>query len=288
VVRVFAASDDATDAVVAARLKAVLDSAQAHHLFVIVSLTDFYVTGMFPKGDAAAYTGNYNGLALLGTAWFQGGFRTRYLPWVREVVGRYAAHPAIFAWELGTSCSAAPTPRRSSRSPPEVGQQIRSLDTRHLIATGMITAAWLSMAQARRLYGLSTVDVITVHDYDAAHLFDDSWLSNELGKPMIIEEAGFDSGTGPHAFDADITWWVGGKVGARVHAVGLHDHRARQRQRRQPVRNGSAGPRRRLRRAGHGRTERRPRGSGDPGRRLVRDLGPLDLVTLVPSPRRPT
>jgi hypothetical protein len=209
VVRVFAAGSDADAATVAARLGQVLDRAEAHGLTVIVTLTDFYPTTLFPQGDEGAYA-DAGGFTILTTTWFRSGFRTHYLPWVHEVAQRYATHPAIFAWELGNEIKCDGDHAAFFGFVDETAAAIRSHDTHHLITIGMITARWLSDAEAHDLYARPSVSFLTIHDYDAAHSFTDFEVAqaSAANKPLIEEEAGFSSGDRAARTDADIRYTV--------------------------------------------------------------------------------
>lgn len=209
VVRVFAAANDADAATVAARLGAVLDRAAAHELTVLVTLTDFYPTGLFPRGDEGAFA-DIGGYTILSTAWFQTGYRASYRPFVEEIVSRYASHRAIFAWELGNEIKCDGDHAAFFAFHDDVAGRIRARDPNHLITPGMITARWLSDTEASALYARSTVDFVVVHDYEAAHTFNDFELSqaSAAGKPLIVEEAGFSGSDRAARTDADIRWNV--------------------------------------------------------------------------------
>lgn len=210
VIRVFAAANDADHGTVAARLGRVLDGAAARGMWVIAALTDFYPTGLFPRGDDGMFGLSGDGYTILSADFFRSGYRTNYLPWVREVVSRYASHPAVFAWELGNEIKCDPDHGAFFAFVDDVAGTIRSLAPRHLITIGMITARWLSDGEARDLYRRSTIDFLTLHDYNAAHLFTDfeRSVAADVGKPLILEEAGFESGDRAAAVDADIRFNV--------------------------------------------------------------------------------
>ena len=206
VVRVFAAANDADAATVAARLTPVLDAAVERGLRVVVALTDFYPTGLFPQGDEGAFSQTPDGFTVLGAPFFQGGYRDHYLPWVREVVSRHAEHPGVLAWELGNEIKCDPDHGAFFAFVDEVGGEIRARAPRHLITAGMITARWLSDDEARQLYARPVIDLLTVHDYDAAHAFTDFEVdrAREAGKPLFVEEAGFQGGDRPARTEADL------------------------------------------------------------------------------------
>jgi hypothetical protein len=206
VIRVFGAANDADHATVAARLGRVLDGAAARGMWVVVALTDFYPTGLFPRGDDGAFGLSPDGYTILTADFFRSGYRTNYLPFVREVVGRYGTHPAVFAWELGNEIKCDGDHAAFFAFVDDVGGVIRGLAPRHLITIGGITSRWLSDTEARDLYRRSVVDFVTLHDYNGAHTFTDfeRSVASDVGKPAIVEEAGFDSGDRAAAVDADI------------------------------------------------------------------------------------
>lgn len=210
VIRVFGAANDADHATVAARLGRVLDGAAARGMWVIVALTDFYPTGLFPRGDEGMFGSSPDGYTILTADFFRSGYRTNYLPWVREVVGRYGSHPAVFAWELGNEIKCDGDHAAFFAFVDEVGGVIRSLAPRHLVTIGMITSRWLSDGEARDLYRRPVIDFATVHDYNAAHAFTEfeRSVAADVGKPLIVEEAGFESGDRAAATDADIRYNV--------------------------------------------------------------------------------
>jgi|GEM_PF-2318861 len=210
VVRVFAAANDADPATVAARLGRVLDGAAARGMWVIVALTDFYPTGLFPRGDEGMFGRSPDGYTILTADFFRSGYRINYLPWVREVVGRYGSHPAVFAWELGNEIKCDGDHAAFFAFVDEVGGVIRSLAPRHLVTIGMITSRWLSDGEARDLYRRPVVDFATVHDYNGAHTFTEfeRSVATDVGKPLFVEEAGFESGDRAASIDADIRYNV--------------------------------------------------------------------------------
>jgi len=208
VVRVFAAAEDADNNTVIARLGRVLDLAAARGIYVIAALTDFYATTPYhPQGDRAYYARDPRfPLDLLSPDFFRSGYRTNYLPWVRAVVSRYAAHPAVFAWELGNEIKCDDDHRAFINFENDVSTTIRMLDARHMITTGMITARWATDAEALEIYRLPNIDFITYHNYNGTLEFADFdyGIARMAGKPFIVEEAGFESGDRPTRVDADI------------------------------------------------------------------------------------
>jgi hypothetical protein len=208
VVRVFAAAEDAEHSVVAARLRRVLDLAAARGIYVIAALTDFYgATPYHPRNDRRFYapTPGFH-IDILNAEFFRSGFRENYLPWVRVVVAQLANHPALFAWELGNEIKCDPDHRAFINFAREVSGTIRSLDGRHLITTGMITARWATDAEARELHNLPNIDFVTYHNYNGTREFADFdyAVARDTNKPLIVEEAGFSGSSRPSRVDGDI------------------------------------------------------------------------------------
>lgn len=208
VVRVFAAAEDADHDVVAARLGRVLDLAADRGVYVIAALTDFYAsTPYHPRGDRGQYARDPRfAIDLLSPAFFRGGYRSSYLPWVRAVVSRFAGHPAVFAWELGNEIKCDDDHRAFIAFARETSDAIRALDRRHMVATGMITSRWATDAEARELYSLPNIDVVTYHNYGGTQEFADFEyaVARDTGRPLIVEEAGFEGGNRPVRVEADL------------------------------------------------------------------------------------
>lgn len=198
VVRVFAAANDATSDVVATRLGRVLDLAASRGIYVLAALTDFYAsTPYHPRGDDGAYARDPRfSIDLLSPTFFRSGYRTSYLPWVRAVVSRFASHPAVFAWELGNEIKCDDDHAAFIAFARDVSDTIRSLDARHMITTGMITARWASDAEARAIYGLPNVDFATYHNYNGTFEFADFdyGVARDTGRALVVEETGYESG----------------------------------------------------------------------------------------------
>jgi hypothetical protein len=218
VVRVFAAAEDAPHDVVAARLGRVLDLARERGLYVLVALTDFYAsTPYHPQGDRRFYARDPRfPIDLLSPAFFRGGFREHYLPWARGLAARFADHPAVFAWELGNEIKCDDDHAAFIAFAREVSSALRAADPRHMITTGMITGRWATDAEAREIYRIPTIDFVTYHNYEGTMEFADFdyAVARDTTRPLIVEEAAFESGDRPARVDADLRAHVDGR-GAR-------------------------------------------------------------------------
>jgi hypothetical protein len=167
-------------------------------------------------------------------AWYSGGFKKAYSDdrrgltplafssWVNTVVARYRSSAALGMWEavnepestnctagyLGNACYAhhppcpegGPAALRSFFD--AIGSQVKRLDPKHLIASGVIGGGQCGAQgdQYKLVHASPYIDVATYHDYgsDAVALPGDPWngmavrlqQSQELAKPLITEEVG--------------------------------------------------------------------------------------------------
>ena len=100
-------------------------------------------------------------------------------------------------------------------------REIRSLDSNHLVTTGMISTRHASLGNElleRRLYDKACFDFVTVHCYNEEYENDDSALAQLLGMPYIVEEAGFGNKYGHDRsghIQRDMDHWFGAGDGAR-------------------------------------------------------------------------
>jgi mannan endo-1,4-beta-mannosidase len=170
-------------------------------------------------------------------AWYAGGYAKRYnddrrglnaVPysaWVTAVVNRYKTSPALAMWEpvnepeatncstgfLGNACyahhPACPAGGATALRHffDAVGAQIKRLDPKHLVASGLIGGGQCGAqgADYQAVHASTYVDVATYHDYgsDTAALPGDQWngmavrlrQARALTKPLITEEVGIPS-----------------------------------------------------------------------------------------------
>ncbi|MCU1592279.1 MAG: beta-mannosidase [Frankiales bacterium] len=170
-------------------------------------------------------------------AWYAGGYAQKYnddhrglnvvpfTSWVTAVVNRYKTSSALGMWEpvnepesadcaagfLGPKCyghqvcpATAPAALRSFFD--VVGAQIKRLDPKHLIVSGLIGGGQCGAqsTQYSTVHASRYVDVATVHDYGQDHVPvpGDQWngmavrisQARALGKPLITEEIGIEAG----------------------------------------------------------------------------------------------
>lgn len=208
VIRVFLPSIHADAAATIERLRGVIAllRAEAPDVYLLPALCNLYHDVEFRiPGDDRFYERvdpNFPG-DLLNAAFFQGGYRLNYLPFVQQVVQSMRDEPAILAWEIGNELKLNPVSGDLENDPNiaaflgfmhTMAQEIRRIDPNHLVTTGLISThhAWLHTPSLRHnLYGGPSFDFLTVHCYNDERQNDDSDLARQLDKPLIVEEAGY-------------------------------------------------------------------------------------------------
>jgi hypothetical protein len=186
-------------------LDRVFASAQAHGIHLIPALgnnwvdCDYWPLSMYPNGGQRKdLTGWYS----TGYKSTYDGYLTSYRQWVTDVVGRYAGHPALVAWELINE------PRENttvmSNFITDATQLIKAQDPVTPISIGCIGHGEPGFygAEYRTQHALPGVGFATVHDYRTdeplpSEVSTDAAYAAELGKPFFVGEMGRD---GP--FDA--------------------------------------------------------------------------------------
>ncbi|HHW87999.1 MAG TPA: hypothetical protein GX400_17560 [Chloroflexi bacterium] len=203
VVRVFLPCVNASTQETIDRLSAALQIAGERNLYILPAFVDFYSTTDFRiPGDDHFYAKldpNFP-IHLLNGAFYRGGYRERYLPFVRAVVAAFQNDPRLFAWEIGNELKYEPAFQDPGRAAflsfmHTVAREIKAIDPNHLVTTGMISASHASLDEGdlwRRLYGGPEFDFLTIHCYNAQYAAkQDHDYARALEKPFIIEEAGF-------------------------------------------------------------------------------------------------
>lgn len=142
--------------------------------------------------------------------WYAGGFRDTYLPWVREVVGRYRHSPAIGMWELINEpghLTTGVTADMIKAFLDESAAVIKSIDPYHLVESGAMaeyTTGTGTPENYHLLHSGPDIDVGSLHEYDqdhadqvvSRHLAPTLFQMYRLGKPLIVGETGIVAGPG--------------------------------------------------------------------------------------------
>jgi hypothetical protein len=203
-VRVFLAHKDATPPQIEGRLREVLDLIRSSFpdIYLLPALTNLYKdVPFYVRGDEKFYASFPNSdKEMLNKAFFEGGYREHYLPFVEHIVKAFRDEPHIFAWEIGNELKAEAEPEIFVAFNKAVAAAIKSWDPYHLVTTGMVSTrhAWMKGREDLRqdLYGSPHINFVTIHAYNGNEepdaIEDDSDLARAFGKPYIIEEAGFD------------------------------------------------------------------------------------------------
>jgi hypothetical protein len=195
VIRIFAPSQVTTHQENVNRLKNVLDKMDARGLKAIICLTDLYNTGYCPQGDFSYYSTQPGGWTLLDDVWFAGGYRNNYLPFVQLAITQLKDHNAIFAWELGNELTDIKNPNNIINFALTVSSTIKSIDTTHMVTTGFIGIDHTQIGETAgyNLYASPYLDFITQHCYNGEDQTQNWTVHSRLGKPLIIEEFGWET-----------------------------------------------------------------------------------------------
>jgi hypothetical protein len=197
-------------------LDRVFAAAAAHRDYLIATLSD----------QAGTCDGDY----WHNDAWYKSGYEslhesdgqgrniTSFSGWVNKVVPRYRSNAGLGMWELvnepetsncasgytGSQCFGHnPCPADAATSLRSffdtMGGRVHSLDSRHLVAEGLIGKGQCGSAGSSYKYVSASrgVDVLTYHDYGddvqpplPTDLKSAISVSKSLGKPLLTEEAG--------------------------------------------------------------------------------------------------
>jgi hypothetical protein len=229
-IRVFAANRHIDDQQAAERLSTFLDRAAARNIRVVVALIDFYRSGFYPQGLDGYYTDTYNGIELLNHAFFESGYKDRYLDFVQTVVATNKDKPNVFAWEYGNELKDERSPQTLISFMNHVGEIIRSIDPDTAISTGMMRATHTALTPADLYPNLAYVDLVSVHAYsgDRSGTADIDW-ARANGRRVFVGELGIP-GTGDRsgAVRTEVDYWKGRGAEALLQwgfmAKGLYDN----------------------------------------------------------------
>lgn len=192
-VRVYVGNNKISDEEAAIRLDQFLTKAKTYDISVIISFIDFYNTGYNPKDTDQFYTDSWQELKTLGRGFFSGGYKDRYLSFVKTIIDRNKHHSNIYAWEPGNELSFRQDPGMFLLFMKDVTGVIKKADSSHKVATGMINASEAGLSPNSYAV-LTDVNIITIHTYDGDRGGDQdvTWAVNN-GKLAIIEEVGFSA-----------------------------------------------------------------------------------------------
>lgn len=201
VVRLFASCRFATNQELANRLQTVLDKMQPLGIKAIVCFTDLYTSGYHPQGDDGYYMTQPNGWDLLDDSWFKTGYKVNYKPFVELVVNQLKDHNAVFAWELGNELTDIKTPSAILTFTADMAATIKAIDSYHMVTTGYISVDHTQVGESGgyQMYSDPNIDFLTAHSYNGDETPVNRTVHSRLGKPLILEEYGWDSSYGDRA-----------------------------------------------------------------------------------------
>ncbi|MCP3137945.1 Ig-like domain-containing protein [Pyxidicoccus xibeiensis] len=180
-----------------ARIERVVRAAEKYNQKLILTLA-----------DGRSYCGEwdgYNGSDGSGKqpSWYSSGYRTNYVPWVREVVTRFRDSASVGMWEIINEPGDANTATIKTFFS-DISTTIKGIDPNHLISSGS-WAPWAYDGEAgfRSLHDLPNIDVGSLHEYDydynngntivSPHFGPSIRAMNALNKPLIIGETGINA-----------------------------------------------------------------------------------------------
>lgn len=247
-VRVFLPNSRLSTVDIGNRLQWVLDRAWERGIRVTVPFTDFYGGRIWAEnwymdptarhrvpGDDGYYTicidhcgepDPNNRTLVLNSSWFSGGYTQNYLPFVRYIVGRFAYHPAVFAWEIANEARTDPYSTAKTFYTNMV-REIKAIDPNHIVAPGIISTHWLGIAESNNterdaFYRDTGLDYVTIHSgggIDQHKELLDLLAARRLNKPLVVEETGMNSlcRDRPAYFPIDFFDRMGTGLGGRGH-----------------------------------------------------------------------
>lgn len=176
-------------------LRAVADRAAAAGQMLVVSLGDG-VCHCDEKDGATAGEGSKK-----STAWYTGGYRTNYRPWVDRVTKELAGHPGVGAWEpLNEPIGQSGKTLRAFYD--DVGGLIHANSPGKPVFSGQRAAYDFSDGAAgyELAHKSPGIDVLSIHEYDHDHAKSKRVISGwwapalaaaqAVGKPVIVGEVG--------------------------------------------------------------------------------------------------
>lgn len=211
-VRVFLPNSQLSTTEIGNRLQWVLDQAWARGIRVTVPFTDYYGgpnwapgwggARYLVPGDAGYYTVCINpdcSIKVLDPSWIASGYQTNYLPFVRSIVGRFANHPGVFAWEIANELKSEASYSSAKAFYQRMVAEIKAIDRNHLVAPGIISTNWLGItsdAERDAFYRDTGLDYVTIHSGGGNNSHNellDVQVARRLGKPLVVEETGMNS-----------------------------------------------------------------------------------------------
>ncbi len=107
--------------------------AEVNNQLLILSLGDSHA-------DCGDYDGVPSGKHSKGSAWYAGGYKTKYIPWVKKVVSQFKGSKAIGMWEIlneeGAGDGGGADDQTMRAFLDDAAATIKSIDPNHLVESG--------------------------------------------------------------------------------------------------------------------------------------------------------
>lgn len=203
-VRFFACHRGASSETAVARIKAVLDRMDALDMQAIICLDDSVSPEFAVPRKHPDYTRTNTG-HMHKKYWHDRHYVNDYLPHIKPIVRAFASHPAVLAWELGNEYAIHPRPYETKDGDAFIkfaraaSEAIKTIAPKQLVSTGLVNSRQVGPdsnweAFASELYGLPTIDLISIHYYDddgeKTYAGVDVEVAKRLKKPFYIGEVG--------------------------------------------------------------------------------------------------
>jgi uncharacterized protein YvpB len=191
-----------------------LDLLNEFGMHAIVCLTDALTeNGYFVPADEPFYQEINH---LHKRYWHEKGFLQNngghpcYMDFVTQMVTTFKNHPAVMIWELGNEYVILPRPALHDDSEAflkfvkSASQKIKGIAPNHLVSIGLLNTGQISpdgedrAAFAARLYGISSVDLVSLHFYREDGEETNGLVDTKLHKPFYVGELGADISQNDH------------------------------------------------------------------------------------------
>ncbi len=222
-IRFYASHNRFTTAQSIDRLRTALKKINAAGMQAIVCLDDSVrASGCFVKGNDDTLVGSGPHGHYLKQYYGSKLYDTHYMPHIEAIVTAFRNDPTVLIWELSNEAALHP----QQPTPPvktdfeaffnftqAASQKIKSIAPNHLVSTGLACVRHIlafgegeakAHAQAERLYGLPTIDVISIHIYEEDGVQEAKWreewdlvTAKAVQKPFYLGEVGANN----HAVD---------------------------------------------------------------------------------------
>lgn len=202
-VRFYASYNQFSPAQCIQQVLATLNLLQEFGMQGIICLADSLSSEFSIAGDGEYHTGPLG--HLVKQYWLDRAYERHYLPFLNSLVGACAHHPAALMWELGNEYAIHPQPASFDDGQAflafarTASGAIKQAAPNTLVSTGLVGSHHVAPAglldpYGRELYGLPTLDAISIHFYaddgEEMSAQRERSLAQSLGKPFYVGEFG--------------------------------------------------------------------------------------------------